>query len=132
MRARQLRLGIARSAILTLLTVLVAACAGGSSTRTAAEASSSPSPGTSALVVGGTPGLGFASPLPGTVASPGASVTQAIPDFNVRLGTNRPAAEASLALSRDLYSDGSFWEVYVRTTPAAITSGYDPTDPASY
>jgi hypothetical protein len=111
-------------------TSVLAACSGSTSQPSAgASPGASPFASPVALASNG-PGLGFASPLPGTVASPGPTLPMI--DYNVRLGSNRPAAEAALAISRDLFSDGSFWEVYVKTTPVVINSGYDPTDPSSY
>lgn len=63
--------------------------------------------------------------------SPSAAPEPALPDFNSRLGSNRVAAEAAATLGRRLYAGGQYWEVYVRTQPAALPGLYDPGDPGA-
>jgi hypothetical protein len=48
-------------------------------------------------------------------------------DYNLRLGSNRFAAEAALTVGRQLYSQGGqYWEVNVRTDPLTLAGVYDP------
>jgi hypothetical protein len=75
---------------------------------------------------------GCASPVarkagPSPAVSPVAEVP--LPDYNSRLGSNRLAAEAGVALGRLLYQGGQYWEVYVRTTPPVLPGKYDPGHP---
>jgi hypothetical protein len=52
-----------------------------------------------------------------------------LPDFNSRLGSNRLAAEAAARLGRRLFSQGQYWEVYLRTQPTTLKGKYDPAHP---
>ena len=61
--------------------------------------------------------------------SPSAVVNVPLPDFNSRLGSNRLAAEAAAQLGRELYTQGQYWEVYVRTQPSTLPGRYDPAQP---
>ncbi|HEV3232155.1 MAG TPA: hypothetical protein VG245_07860 [Candidatus Dormibacteraeota bacterium] len=74
---------------------------------------------------------GPAVPTAGATPSPSAAVAAPPPaDYNARAGSNRAAAEASMALARYLYRDGtSYWEVFVKTTPLSPPKPADPADP---
>ncbi|HXA42464.1 MAG TPA: hypothetical protein VNV65_06055 [Candidatus Solibacter sp.] len=75
------------------------------------------------------------SPVPSTsaVATPSAQPAPAasqLPDFNARLGSNRFAAEAAVAVGRQLFSQGGqYWEVNVRTDPLTLGATYQPAAP---
>ena len=72
------------------------------------------------------PAPSVSSPLSPTPAAP----TPALPDYNARFGSNRYAAEAAVALGRQLYSQGGqYWELNVRTDPPSLGGVYDPVAP---
>ncbi len=78
---------------------------------------------------------GGRSPIPSTSAGatqsppPVPSASQ-LPDFNARLGSNRFAAEAAVAVGRRLFSQGGqYWEINVRTEPLTLGTTYEPAAP---
>jgi hypothetical protein len=62
-------------------------------------------------------------------ASPKAVQQAELPNYNSRLGSNRVAAVVAARLGRSLYTSGQYWEVYLRSTPAALPAKYDPGRP---
>jgi hypothetical protein len=68
------------------------------------------------------------SPSASSSSSPSATAAALALDYNSRFGSNRFAAEAAVAVGRQLYSQGGqFWEINVRTDPTTLPGTYDPT-----
>ncbi|MEA2647517.1 MAG: hypothetical protein QOE92_2600 [Chloroflexota bacterium] len=73
------------------------------------------------------------SSTPSTGARPQASGSPvALPNYNSRFGSNRTAAQAAVRVGRSLYAQQMYWEVYVKTDPAALAHDYDPTAPDTF
>ncbi|MDP9324957.1 MAG: hypothetical protein M3O87_00280 [Candidatus Dormibacteraeota bacterium] len=67
------------------------------------------------------------TPQPSQAESP-----VALPNYNARFGNNRVAAEAAVRVGRALYAQQQYWEVYVKSDPAALSSAFDPARPESF
>jgi hypothetical protein len=77
-----------------------------------------------------TPAAGPSPVSPGPTATGRHGAPAAI-DYNSGLGSNRPAAEASVLLARALYQAPGFWETYLLTDPSSLTGAFAPGDDAA-